>query len=104
MRVEGGSLVLGESLRAGLRGSGVGVTLVAPGFFESDMGRRWRGARPFSMTTDAAAMRIEAALRAGRSAVAFPWPLALGLRAASLLPARLADRAVGALRFRVAEH
>ena len=91
----------GEGLRAALRGDGVGVTLVAPGFFESDMGRAWRGRRPFSLSTEDAAARVERALRDGRPVSAFPLPLALGLRAASLLPARLADRAAALLRFRI---
>ncbi|WP_043831725.1 SDR family NAD(P)-dependent oxidoreductase [Muricoccus aerilatus] len=93
----------GQAIRADLRGSGAGVTLIAPGFFESDMGRAWQGRRPFSLTTDAAAARIERALRAGRPSCAFPLPLVAGLRALSFLPAPLADRAVRLLRFRIAE-
>ena len=93
----------GQAIRADLRGSGAGVTLIAPGFFESDMGRAWRGRRPFSLTTGAAAARIEGALRAGRPSCAFPLPLVLGLRALAFLPAPLADRAVRLLRFRIAE-
>ncbi|MFC0387405.1 SDR family NAD(P)-dependent oxidoreductase [Muricoccus vinaceus] len=92
----------GEAIRADLLGSGVGVTLVAPGFFNSDMGRAWQGARPFSLSAEGAAARIERALRAGRPSCVFPLPLALGLRALSLLPAPLADRAAGLLRFRIA--
>lgn len=93
----------GEAIRADLRGGGAGVTLIAPGFFESDMGRAWRGGRPFSLSTEAAAARIERALRRRRSTCAFPLPLVAGLRALSLLPAPLADRAVRLLRFRIAE-
>jgi len=92
----------GEGLRADLARSGVGVTLIAPGFFSSAMGDNWRGARPFLLTVDAAADRAERALRAGRAAVAFPLPLAVGLRALSLLPAPLADRAARLLRFTIA--
>ena len=91
----------GQAIRADLIGTGVGVTLIAPGFFESAMGQAWRGSRPFSLTTDQAAGRIERALRAGRPSCAFPLPLVAGLRALSLLPAPLADRAVRLLRFRI---
>ncbi|WP_426954489.1 SDR family NAD(P)-dependent oxidoreductase [Muricoccus radiodurans] len=93
----------GESLRAGLLRSGVGVTLLAPGFFDSAMGARWEGKRPFSLSTDAAAARCERALRAGRAADAFPWPLHLGLRLLTVLPAPLADRGARLMRFRVRE-
>ncbi len=95
----------GQAIRADLLGTGVGVTLIAPGFFESAMGQAWRGSRPFSLTTDQAAARIERALRAGRASCTFPLPLVAGLRALSFLPAPLADRAVRLLRFRIdAEH
>jgi NAD(P)-dependent dehydrogenase (short-subunit alcohol dehydrogenase family) len=91
----------GQAIRADLTGTGAGVTLVAPGFFESDMGRAWQGSRPFSLSTDQAADRIERALRAGRPSCVFPLPLVAGLRALSFLPAPLADRAVKLLRFRI---
>lgn len=93
----------GQAIRADLIGTGAGVTLIAPGFFESDMGRAWQGSRPFSLSTDQAAARIERALRAGRPSCAFPLPLVAGLRALSFLPAPLADRAVKLLRFRIGE-
>ncbi|MFH5924946.1 SDR family NAD(P)-dependent oxidoreductase [Roseomonas xinghualingensis] len=91
----------GEAIRADLAGTGAGVTLIAPGFFDSAMGDAWVGARPFSLSTEEAAARIERALRAGRASCVFPLPLAAGLRALALLPTPLADRAVRLLRFRI---
>lgn len=91
----------GEAIRADLAGTGAGVTLIAPGFFDSAMGDAWRGARPFSLSADGAAARIERALRAGRSSCVFPLPLVLGLRALALLPAPLADRAARMMRFSI---
>jgi short-subunit dehydrogenase len=49
-----------------------------------------------------AAARIAAGIRARKSSVFFPWPLAFALRLLVLLPAGLSDRAVRLLRFRVA--
>ncbi|MCI0756484.1 SDR family NAD(P)-dependent oxidoreductase [Teichococcus vastitatis] len=91
----------GQALRAALAPEGLRVTLVAPGFFDSAMGRRYRGDRPFSMSADAAAARIEAALRRGAAELAFPWPLFWALRLSPLLPAALVDRLVRRMRFRV---
>jgi hypothetical protein len=65
------------------------------------MGEAWQGARPFSLSADQAAARIERALRAGRPSCTFPLPLVAGLRALALLPAPLADRAARLLRFRI---
>ncbi|KAA2213657.1 SDR family NAD(P)-dependent oxidoreductase [Teichococcus oryzae] len=91
----------GEAMRAALAPEGVRVTLVAPGFFDSAMGDRWVGPRPFSISADAAAAKVEAALRRGARQLAFPWPLAWALRLSPLAPAWVVDRIVGGMGFRV---
>ncbi|MXP64200.1 SDR family NAD(P)-dependent oxidoreductase [Roseomonas sp. M0104] len=91
----------GEALRAGLAPEGVRVTLVAPGFFDSAMGARWVGPRPLSLSADAAAARVEGALRRGAAQCVFPWPLGWALRLAPLLPARTVDAVVRRMAFQV---
>jgi len=93
----------GESLRALLGPRGVGVTNIAPGFFDSAMSRRFQGSHPFKLTGEAAAARIVAAIArdAGRSI--FPRRMGFSLRLLELLPAGLADRAARLFRFKVTE-
>jgi short-subunit dehydrogenase len=91
----------GEAVRAGLAGSGVGMTLVAPGFFDSAMGERWVGARPFSVSAEVAAGKIMRGAERGAAVVAFPWVLAWALRLSVLAPAKWVDAAVRRMVFRI---
>ncbi|MCQ4162984.1 SDR family NAD(P)-dependent oxidoreductase [Roseomonas sp. GC11] len=93
----------GEALRAELAPRGLAVTLFAPGFFDSAMGGRWEGPRPLSISAEAAAAKLERALRRGAARAAFPWPLALALRLSPLAPARLVDALVRRMAFRIRE-
>ena len=56
----------------------------------------------WKVSLEEAAARIAAGIRARKSRVFFPWPLAFALRLLVLLPAGLSDRAVRLMRFRVA--
>ncbi|WBV42951.1 SDR family oxidoreductase [Pseudoroseomonas cervicalis] len=91
----------GEALRAETAPKGLRVTLVAPGFFDSAMGARWVGARPFSMSADQAAARLARALDRGAARLAFPWPLALALRLSPLAPSRWVDAVVRRMEFQI---
>jgi len=91
----------GEALRAGLAPEGIRVTLVAPGFFDSAMGARWVGPRPLSLSAEAAAERVERALRRGAPQCVFPRPLGWALRLAPLLPVQMVDALVRRMAFRV---
>jgi short-subunit dehydrogenase len=92
----------GEGLRAALAPCGVRVSVVLPGFFDSDMGARWKGPRPLAISLDAAAGRTHRAILRGARRAAFPLPLAAVLRLVDALPAGLSDWAVRRMRFRVA--
>jgi short-subunit dehydrogenase len=92
----------GEALRAALRGSGVAVTTIAPGFFRSAMEARFMGAKPLAVSLDTAAARIERGLRRRAPRIVFPQVLVLLLRILDALPARLADWCSRVLRFRIA--
>ncbi|WP_419900822.1 SDR family NAD(P)-dependent oxidoreductase [Roseomonas sp. USHLN139] len=94
----------GEALRAETAPKGLRVTLVAPGFFDSAMGDRWVGARPLSISAEAAAIKVERAIRRGAARMAFPWPLALALRLAPLAPSRLVDALVRRMDFAIREY
>jgi short-subunit dehydrogenase len=96
-----GLVAWGEALRASLRGSGVGVTVISPGFFDSAMGDRFEGSRPLLMSMDAAAGRIHRGILGGRGRLVFPWPLGALLRVLALLPPGIGDWAIRRMRFRV---
>jgi short-subunit dehydrogenase len=93
----------GEALRAETRPRGLRVTLVAPGFFDSAMGERWVGARPLSVSAEAAAVKVERAIRRGAARMAFPWPLALALRLSPLAPSLVVDAIVRRMGFQIRE-
>jgi len=80
-----------ESLRVDLRGSGVDVTLLLPGFVRVKPGPSKRR-KPLQLELEDATARMERAIRARRPRAAFPWPLAAALGALNLLPSGLADR------------
>jgi short-subunit dehydrogenase len=88
-----------ESLRIDLRGTGVHVTDIRPGFVKTPMTKD-NGRMPFLITADSAAASILKAIRAQRSVYAFPLPTAAAMRTATLLPGAVYDRVVGGRRRR----
>jgi hypothetical protein len=65
-----------ESLRAELRGSGVSVVCVCPGYIDTPMTRVNRYRMPFLLPADEAARRIARAIAARRRLAVIPWQMA----------------------------
>ncbi|NIP59696.1 MAG: SDR family NAD(P)-dependent oxidoreductase [Gemmatimonadetes bacterium] len=84
-----------ESLRIDLRGSGVGVTVVSPGYVRTAMTEGSPHSKPFLIEVEDAAERIERAIGEGKGSVAFPWPLAAFAWLARIFPRSLYDRLAG---------
>lgn len=78
--------VYAEALRRLTLGKNIGVTVLFPGFIESDMSRRYQGAKPWLMTADEGARKMNRAIEAGKSEYAFPKILAIGISLLNLLP------------------
>lgn len=76
----------GEALRRLTEKEGLSVTVLCPGYIESDMSRRYQGAKPSLMTAETATFRMKNAIEAGRDEYAFPWHLAFGIRLLGLIP------------------
>ncbi len=76
----------GEALHRLLQKHRVGVTVIFPGYVESDMSRRYIGAKPWLCSAEHAARKIKAAIESGKREFAFPWILAFGIRLLNLLP------------------
>ena len=81
----------GHSIRGWLRGSGVAVTIICPGFITSSMSKRHRGAKPFEVSVQDAVTKIKRGLEKRRPMIAFPWQLAFGIWLTNLIPVRLED-------------
>lgn len=79
----------GEALRRLLSRQNIGVTVIFPGYVESNMSRRYQGAKPWLMSADKAALKMMAAIEAGKAEYAFPWILAFGIRLLNLIPRRM---------------
>jgi len=75
-----------ETLRADLRGSGVRVVDVRPGFVRTEMTAGAAFPMPFLMGVEPATRRIVRGLERGTAQVAFPWPMQLALGVAQALP------------------
>jgi short-subunit dehydrogenase len=75
-----------ETLRSDLRGSGVRVVDVRPGFIRTEMTAGSSFPTPLLMDVEPAARRIARALERGSAQLAFPWPLWAALGAAQALP------------------
>ncbi len=81
-----------DALRLNVRPYGVSVTLVSPGFIDTEAGRQTHDGRAFAMAPDLVAKRIEQAVRRKKAHLILPWPFALLRAFDRLLPAVLRDR------------
>lgn len=81
-------IALLESLRASLWTRGVRVTTVAPGFVRTELTAANDFPMPFLIDADRAAAAIVRGLERGRIEIVFPWPMALTMKLARLVPVR----------------
>jgi short-subunit dehydrogenase len=75
-----------ESLRVELRGSGIRVSTICPGYIETPMTAVNRYPMPFLLKADEAARRIARAIDRGASYAVVPWQMAIVARLLRLLP------------------
>jgi len=81
-----------ESLRGELRGSGVKVVTLVPGYIDTPLTQRNRYPMPFLMPVDAFADRAHAAIEAGTAWRVIPWQMGWVARLLRMLPIPLFDR------------
>jgi short-subunit dehydrogenase len=86
------AMTMMESLRAELRGSGVAVVTICPGYVDTPMTRVNRYRMPFILGADDAARRIARAIAAERRLAVIPWQMALVALALRAMPGWLYDR------------
>jgi NAD(P)-dependent dehydrogenase (short-subunit alcohol dehydrogenase family) len=80
-----------ESLRVELRGSGMKVITICPGYIKTPMTDINPYPMPFLLKADEAARRIARVIERGRSFAVIPWQMALAGRVLKLLPNWLYD-------------
>ncbi len=83
-----------EGLRVDLRGAGVAVTDVRPGFVRTPMTAKNKHPMPWMLDACDAADIVWRGIRRREPVVAFPWQLVTVIRSASMLPPAIYDRAV----------
>lgn len=83
-----------ESLRGELRGSGVKVVTIAPGYVDTPLTRQNRYGMPFLMAPEAFAEQAFRTIAAGRSYRVIPWQMGVVAKLLRLLPDPVFDRAL----------
>lgn len=83
-----------ESLRIELTPQGVAVSVIHPGFVKTAMTDKNSFQMPFLMDLDPALDLMMDAINHQRPILSFPWPMALAVRVARLLPAAVYDQLV----------
>ena len=78
-----------ESLRCGLRGTGVHVQTVAPGFVDTPMTSANTFPMPFMVSAERAASIIADGIERGTPEIVFPLPMTVAMKAARVVPNRL---------------
>lgn len=91
--------VYADAVRPILRREGVSVTVVLPGFVKTAMSDVFPGEKPFMWSAERAADHIRRKIEAGRAEIAFPGPLAFGMRLLTLLPVTMADAILSRLSY-----
>jgi short-subunit dehydrogenase len=89
-----------ESLRVDLRESGVGVTIIHPGFIKTPLTAGRHAQMPYLMELDDAIKKIIRAIETRKKSYAFPWQLATISRVGMLLPPNLYDRIMAKRSYR----
>ncbi|CAB3782080.1 SDR family NAD(P)-dependent oxidoreductase [Pararobbsia alpina] len=89
----------GDSVRPLLARDGVRLSVVLPGFVKTSMSDVFPGNKPFLWSAEKAAQHIQRKLALGRTEIAFPSLLALGMRLLPLLPPAMADAILGRMSY-----
>ena len=76
----------GEALRTLLKKDNIQVSVICPGFIDSDMSKRYHDNKPFMMSAQKSALKIKKGLQRNKANITFPYFLGLGMRLLTILP------------------
>jgi short-subunit dehydrogenase len=80
-----------ESVRIDLRNTGVGVTVIHPGFIKTDLTSGRAAKMPYLMELEDGVKKIVSAIEREKKSYAFPWQLATIVRAGLIMPVAMYD-------------
>lgn len=89
-----------ESVRLDLADKGIAVTIIQPGFIKTPLTSGRANKMPFLMELDDAIPRFISAIEKRKRFAAFPWQLAIIVRAGKFMPSWLYDCIAGKARYR----
>jgi short-subunit dehydrogenase len=95
--------VYAEALRGSLRGQGVKVSLIAPGFVATALNRDMVCPKPLQVSDERAARIIRRGLDRGAAVIAFPRLLRYAIHGLRLLPSRWADAVLNSVHVDIPE-
>lgn len=81
----------GEALRGWLCEYNIKVSVICPGFVESELSAQFHGDKPMMISAEKAADIIYKGLKKNKARISFPFPLNLGMWFLALLPAEVSD-------------
>jgi short-subunit dehydrogenase len=90
-----------ESIRLDVQHRGVDVSIIQPGFIKTPLTSGRKNKMPYLMELDAAVEKIALAIENKKKFAAFPWQLALLVKAGRFFPVWLYDRIAGRATYRV---
>jgi short-subunit dehydrogenase len=76
----------GEALRTLLKKDNIRVSVICPGFIDSDMSKRYLYKKHFMISAEKSALKIKKGLQHNKGNITFPYFLGLGMRLLSILP------------------
>jgi len=94
-------LQYGLALRTALRGSGVKLSVICPGFVTTPMTAREVGWKPLEMSAERAAMIISRGLEGNKALITFPRLFGFATWVGGLLPEHLRNITQKAFRFKI---
>ena len=90
----------GEALRGWLEPEHIGVTVIMPGYVQSEMCDAMPGPKPYLWQPDRAAKAMKRGIERNKARVSFPFPLNLGTWVLAVLPAAVSIRLLGWMGYR----
>ena len=81
----------GEALRGWLVEDNIKVSVICPGFVESELSAQFHGDKPMMISADKAAQLIIKGLNKNTANISFPFPINLGMWFLAVLPSGISD-------------